>query len=226
MGLMRALGRMAAGFAERRIEDATLGREQVGRRYVPGRGWVNEDHREGGALSNLANAYEGRTDRDRQQELRHSGEARRGAGLEAIAAAAGARGGFGALFADVKDHVQAQIDEARAEREEAGRPEEEAHARLGIQAMAMAAAADGEIDAQEQARLMAAVEGEGPEARAFVADALRDPPTIEAFAATVPDDPALRAHLLALAAGAIDVDTAAERDFLDRLATALAPDAS
>jgi uncharacterized membrane protein YebE (DUF533 family) len=99
-------------------------------------------------------------------------------------------------------------------------PEDEA--RLMLRAVIQASKADGTIDGEEIARIRSrlAAAGEEEEARGFVEAELRRPIDIPALAAAV-RSPAQAARVYAASLLAIEVDTAAERDYLAQLATAL-----
>lgn len=93
---------------------------------------------------------------------------------------------------------------------------------LLVQAMIAAAAADGAIDAQERARILARAAEGGHDAatQAFLERELSAPRTLEQIVADA--RPALAADLYAASLIAISADTEAERAYLDRLALGLA----
>ncbi|MDF1585861.1 tellurite resistance TerB family protein [Marinimicrococcus flavescens] len=109
------------------------------------------------------------------------------------------------------------VDEAQAS----------ATATLLIRAMVSAAKADGQIDGTEMQRILGHLDEAGvdPEERNFVLEEMRRPVDIEALAADA-RSPALAAELYAASLLAIEVDTEAERAYLQRLArtTGLAPE--
>lgn len=92
---------------------------------------------------------------------------------------------------------------------------------LLVQAMIAAAAADGAIDAQERARILARAVDGGHDAatQAFLERELAAPRTLEQIVADA--RPALAADVYAAALIAISADTEAERAYLDRLALGL-----
>ncbi|MDX6748647.1 tellurite resistance TerB family protein [Geminicoccaceae bacterium 1502E] len=102
-----------------------------------------------------------------------------------------------------------------------------ATATLLIRAMVSAAKADGQIDGAEMQRILGHLDEAGvdPEERNFVLEEMRRPVDIEGLAAQA-RSPALAAELYAASLLAIEVDTEAERAYLQRLArtTGLAPD--
>jgi uncharacterized membrane protein YebE (DUF533 family) len=95
-------------------------------------------------------------------------------------------------------------------------------ATLLVMAMIAAAAADGEVDPEERARILERLEATGldDEEREFIDTQLTEPATIDELAARV-RQPALAEEVYAASLLAIDVDTEAERDWLDRLAQKL-----
>jgi len=94
-----------------------------------------------------------------------------------------------------------------------------------LQAMIGAAKADGQIDGREMERILSKLEeaGADPEAKDFVLAEMRRPLDVEALAAQA-EAPDLAAEVYAASLLAIEVDTPAERAYLDRLATALGLD--
>lgn len=103
-----------------------------------------------------------------------------------------------------------------------GHPQRAADATLLIRAMIAAAHADGRIDGDERARIVAAAAVHTSEERAFLDAELATPWSIEQLAAA--STPALAADLYAAAAHAIVGDSEVEHAWLDRLAQALALD--
>jgi uncharacterized membrane protein YebE (DUF533 family) len=91
-----------------------------------------------------------------------------------------------------------------------------------IQAMISAAKADGQIDGREMERILGKLDESGAdqEAKDFVLAEMRRPLDVDALAAQV-EAPDLAAEVYAASLLAIEVDTAAERAYLDRLAAAL-----
>jgi uncharacterized membrane protein YebE (DUF533 family) len=108
-------------------------------------------------------------------------------------------------------------------------PDEEAElertADLVLRAMISAAKADGQIDGGEMQRIVGRLEqaGTDPEARDFVLAELQKPLDLEGLTRGV-DSPEIAAQLYAASLLAIEVDTAAERDYLRRLASRLGLD--
>lgn len=91
-----------------------------------------------------------------------------------------------------------------------------------LQAMINAAKADGQIDGREMDRILSKLDeaGADQEAKDFVLAEMRRPLDLEGLAAQV-EAPDLAAEVYAASLLAIEVDTPAERSYLDRLATAL-----
>jgi uncharacterized membrane protein YebE (DUF533 family) len=95
----------------------------------------------------------------------------------------------------------------------------EENAKLMIRAMIQAAKADGEIDAEEQKKILDHLGELGPEERAFVQAELRKPVDIMGLAQDTGD--AMKAQVYAMSLMAIRVDKASEAAYLDGLARAL-----
>lgn len=95
----------------------------------------------------------------------------------------------------------------------------EANAKLMIRAMIMAAKADGEIDAEERAKIMDHLTDASDEEIAFVEEALDAPLDISAL--TQETGEAMREQIYSTSLMAITVDTPAEQAYLAQLGTAL-----
>ncbi|SLN42138.1 hypothetical protein ROJ8625_02042 [Roseivivax jejudonensis] len=129
-------------------------------------------------------------------------------GMLAAAGGAAAMGGQG---------VGALLDQFNTE---TTAPELEKSAGLMLRAMIQAAKADGEIDADEKAKILELVGDDAtPEDIAFVKAELAAPIDVEGLAAEVP--PAQRMPIYSASLMTIRVDTDAEAQYLDRLAKAL-----
>lgn len=99
-------------------------------------------------------------------------------------------------------------------------PQSEASAGLMLRAMIQAAKSVGGIDAAEQARILDALGEDADDAdRAFVQDCFEAPVDVDALAADTPPEQAAQVYSASLMS--INVDTAAEAIYLDRLAKAL-----
>lgn len=99
--------------------------------------------------------------------------------------------------------------------------DEEAMAALMIRAMIMAAKSDGRIDGAERAMLTDRLGTLNARERRFVEDELDARTDLRDFARDVPDHPALKAQIFAVAMSAIDIDNTRERQFAEDLAHAL-----
>lgn len=98
----------------------------------------------------------------------------------------------------------------------------EENAKLMIRAMIQAAKVDGEIDAEEQARIMEHLGDISAEERAFVEEQIAAP--VDATALANDTSEAMRAQVYATSAMAIRVDNASETAYLRNLAIALGLD--
>ena len=103
--------------------------------------------------------------------------------------------------------------------------EEQARAMLLVRAMIAAAKADGDVDPDERARIVAKLQTVGAEenARRFVDEELAKPVDLYSITAEV-RDVATAAEVYAASLAAIQVDTEAERKYLDNLALRLGLD--
>ncbi|MEL6594429.1 MAG: DUF533 domain-containing protein [Pseudomonadota bacterium] len=156
-----------------------------------GGGTATSEPEKGGLLSNLGGAG--------------------GAGLAGILAMAG---GAAAMSGDGVNDMLASVGQEKAS------DEMERNAGVMLRAIIQAAKADGEIDADEQARIMDTV-GEDADAEdiAFVREQLAAPVSVEALAADTPNG--AEAQVYAMSLMSIRVDTPAEVAYLTDLADAL-----
>ncbi len=123
-------------------------------------------------------------------------------------------GGSAALGAGSQEEKMRHVEEG---------PSDEATAAVMIRAIGQAVRADGQIDAEERAVIDDMMdESETAENRAALDAALSEPVNPEKLARDVPRGH--EAQVYAAALTAIDPDQEQERDFLKRLATALALD--
>jgi uncharacterized membrane protein YebE (DUF533 family) len=97
-------------------------------------------------------------------------------------------------------------------------------AELVLKAMINAAKADQTIDQQEMDRIVGKLQDAGDDAREFVMSELRKPFDLEGLVRAVPD-PQAAVQVYAASLLAIDVDTAAEQQYMQRLAQGLGLDA-
>jgi uncharacterized membrane protein YebE (DUF533 family) len=100
-------------------------------------------------------------------------------------------------------------------------PEQEIALRL-IQVMIAAAHADSGMDSDEEGKILERLQGQGisQEERRFILTEMHDPKPIEQLVAGI-NDPRIAQTMYSLAVSAVVVDTAEERAWLDKLATAL-----
>lgn len=137
--------------------------------------------------------------------------------------AAGAAG-LGGLMAAMQGAASASGQQAdqMVEAMFGGTPAAEAmeeNAKLMLRAMIQAAKADGEIDAEERAKILDQLGEVSPEERAFVEAELAAPLDIQGLAQDTSD--AMKAQVYATSLMAIEVDKQAEAAYLAQLAAAL-----
>jgi uncharacterized membrane protein YebE (DUF533 family) len=139
-----------------------------------------------------------------------------------------ASGGMGGTVTGGQPGTAARVpqDEIPLGMREPATPGEEAVLRsrgqILLQAMISAAKADGQIDGREMDRILGKLDEDGAdqETKDFVLAEMRRPLDIDGLAAQV-EAPDLAAQVYAASLLAIEVDTPAERAYLDRLAIAL-----
>lgn len=100
----------------------------------------------------------------------------------------------------------------------------EEHAKLMIRAMIQAAKADGEIDAEERAKILDHLKDASEAEMAFVEAELDAPVDVQALVAATGDT--MKAQVYATSVMAIRVDSPVEKAYLDQLAAALGLDAA
>ncbi|MGD9919739.1 MAG: DUF533 domain-containing protein [Paenirhodobacter sp.] len=154
-----------------------------------------------------------------------SGSATGGIGdLIGSLATAGAAGGIGGLLGGMLSGggLGSSLNSAFAnggEPDSKPAPAQELAAALLLKAMIQAAKADGQIDADEQQKLMAKL-GEVTDAeKAFVQQELAAPVDVEGLARQIPEG--LEAQAYTMSVMAIDLDSQAEAQYLHQFATAL-----
>jgi uncharacterized membrane protein YebE (DUF533 family) len=101
-----------------------------------------------------------------------------------------------------------------------------ATARLLVDAMIEAAKADGTIDPQERARILdrLAKAGASDDDRAWVTNRMEQPLDLDGLVARAGRDPVVAGQIYAASLCAIDVDTPAERGYLEMLSARLGLD--
>ena len=99
----------------------------------------------------------------------------------------------------------------------------ERHSELVLKAMINAAKADGQVDASEMDRILGKMQEAGADKTdlAFFRAEIARPMDTEGLVAAAGGNPQLAAELYAASLLAIEVDTAAEKDYLEQLAAAL-----
>lgn len=97
---------------------------------------------------------------------------------------------------------------------------------LVLRAMISAAKADGQVDDDEIQRIVGKIDDDGvtPEEKQFIIDELRQPLDLQALISAVPNE-AVAAQVYGASLLAIDLDTEAERAYLQQLARGLGLDA-
>lgn len=143
-----------------------------------------------------------------------------GGGTDPAAGMAGIGGLMAAMTGAARSAGQGADDMAQAFF--AGTPASvamEENAKMMIRAMIQAAKADGEIDAQERARILSELDDVSEEERAFVTAELEAAPDPTRLATEAGEG--VKAQIYAAALMAIKVDTRAEVSYLDDLARVL-----
>ncbi len=131
-------------------------------------------------------------------------------GLLGGASAGGGAGGLGSMLEAVLQGGSPAAEPSR---------DQELAAALMLRAMIQAVKADGDLDAEEKRKLMAALEGASEEEVAFVNAELSAPLDLDGLVALVPQG--MEAQVYAISLSAIDLDNRAEAQYLHSLATAL-----
>jgi uncharacterized membrane protein YebE (DUF533 family) len=105
----------------------------------------------------------------------------------------------------------------------AERQQLEQNSEIVLKAMINAAKADGQIDQGEMQRIVGKLQESGmdEEARQYVLSEMKKPLDMEALISSAVDQPTLAAQIYAASLLAIEVDTAAEKQYLDQLAAGL-----
>lgn len=105
----------------------------------------------------------------------------------------------------------------------AERQQLEQHSEIVLKAMINAAKADGQIDQGEIQRIVGKLQesGMGKEAQQYVLTEMTKPLEIQALIGAAKGHPTLATQIYAASLLAIEVDTPAEKNYLDQLATGL-----
>lgn len=156
-----------------------------------------------------------------------------GRGMDGLAGQMAGAGGLGGLMGALTGAAQGQ---QRADAPDFGRqlndaftrqdeppvpptPDQEAAAGLMLVAMVMAMKSDGQIDQAEKARLLDKLGDASPQERAFVEQAMGADMTVRDLAEAIPQG--LEPQVYAMSVMAIDLDSQAEAQYLDKLARAV-----
>lgn len=108
------------------------------------------------------------------------------------------------------------LNSALAGNEQPPTPTAEQQAEVCLRAMLMAARADGEIDAAEQQKITGQLGDISQEEADFIRNEMANPPDFNTFVSGIPQGMEQQVYLMSLLA--IDLDTQAEAQYLDRLA--------
>ena len=138
-------------------------------------------------------------------------------GAGAMAGMSGLMAALGGGMAGGAEQTSAMIDSLTGTSTATDAMEE--NARLMIRAMIQAAKSDGEIDAEERAKIMEHLGDIGPEERAFIEAQLDAPVDPTGLAADTSQQMAAQVYATALMA--IRVDSLAEAEYITQLAAAL-----
>ncbi len=118
---------------------------------------------------------------------------------------AGGAGGLGDL-----------LNSALAGNEQPADPTAEQQAEVCLRAMLIAARADGEIDAAEQEKITGQLGDVSPEEANFIRQEMANPVDFNTFVSSIPQGMEQQVYLMSLLA--IDLDSQAEAQYLDKLA--------
>lgn len=189
----------------------------------------------GGMLGGIGDLVQRAANSPGQEMSRNNPAAIGGIGALAGALLGGGRGAIGGGLMSVLGSLAYSAMQQQGQAATAGAPRavppEQAYASpddvqrkalLMLRAMIQAAKADGQIDGQEMERITGKLDeaGEDHEARDFVLREMRGPVDLEALARDV-HSPQEGAEIYAASLMAIEVDSPAERDYLQRLAQRL-----
>lgn len=220
MSFMRTLATMAVGFA------AAKGLEQY--QKVGGMAGLQGMLANAGAPGGLADQLGGMADKmgiPGGSQMVHNAMAQVGQVTSATTGATQA--GLGGLFATLSggaaagSGLMAEMMGALTK----GTPVSdmaEQNAKLMIRAMIQAAKADGQIDPEEQARILEHLKDAGPEEIAYVKEQMAAPLDLAGLVSDT--QAAMKAQVYSSALMAITVDSPAEKAYLQQLASALGID--
>ncbi|TCP41748.1 DUF533 domain-containing protein [Rhodovulum marinum] len=221
MSFVRTLATLAAGFA------AAKGVEQY--RKMGGMAGLQDKLKSNEQLSQMTAQFDGIMERmgvpggtkALQDMMARMGQTTQQAGEAATEGLAGLMASLGGAAAAGTEQAAQMVDALTGTT--AASTTQEENAKLMIRAMIQAAKADGQIDAEEQAKIMEVLGDVSDEERAFVAAELAAP--VDPVALANDTTEAMRAQVYATAASAVRVDSPAEAQYLSALAAALGLDA-
>lgn len=221
MSFVRTLATLAAGFA------AAKGVEQY--RRMGGMAGIQDKMKSNEQLSQMTGQFDGLMERmgvpggtkALQDMMARMGQTTAQAGEAATEGLAGLMASLGGAAAAGTEQAGQMMDALTGT--SAASASQEENARLMIRAMIQAAKADGQIDADEQAKIMRFLGDVSEEERAFVEAELAAP--VDPVALANDTSEAMRAQVYATAASAVRADSPAEDAYLSNLAAALGLDA-
>ncbi len=111
------------------------------------------------------------------------------------------------------------LNSALAGNEQPAEPTAEKQAEICLRAMLYAARSDGEIDAAEQQKITGQIGDISPEEAEFIRNEMAAPMDVDGFIGSVPKGMEQQVYLMSLLA--IDLDSQAEAQYLDKLAKGL-----
>ncbi|MEM7257404.1 MAG: DUF533 domain-containing protein [Pseudomonadota bacterium] len=111
------------------------------------------------------------------------------------------------------------LNSALAGNEQPPEPTAEEQARICLKAMLYAARCDGEIDAEEQQKITGQLGDISAEDAEFIRQEMAAPMDVDGFIGSVPESMGQQVYLMSLLA--IDLDSQAEAQYLDKLAKGL-----
>jgi uncharacterized membrane protein YebE (DUF533 family) len=111
------------------------------------------------------------------------------------------------------------LNSALAGNEQPAEPSAEQQAELCLRAMLYAARSDGEIDAAEQQKITGQLGDISPEEAEFIRNEMSAPMDVDGFISSVPQGMEQQVYLMSILA--IDLDSQAEAQYLDKLAKGL-----
>jgi uncharacterized membrane protein YebE (DUF533 family) len=134
-------------------------------------------------------------------------------GLGGKASSSGTQGGTSPIGGSLGDLLNSALQGQKIPEPE---PAQEDQARILIQAMVNAAKSDGEIDQEEQQKIVSHLGDEvSDEERRFVLSEMKSPLDIDAFIRSIPRGAEMQVYMMSLLA--IDLDSRAEAMYLDTL---------